>query len=276
MINENVCLGAVGFPNFKYGVFERPEGVMLSFISIDHLVGRRQSTLVPDSAPLADKVAFYRIGRDLESQLESVREVADDLPDPVKRIGRALYAHCQKMRKDKDMFLSVIHKDALLVEPKATIPGNPRPGKDYVAVRYFQNIEAFSRDLRDVVVTPETIEERLWLPGSGAILPTEGQNTKFGLPQATGDRNEAVKAFASADLGLTEETAKSEVSDLDTPYYQGFYIVRSAYSCYNGALGICFSELDSSTKYPCSGVNVGFFNIRRWVDRNVNPLVRGD
>jgi len=200
----------LNFPGFKYNVFERPAGRIDLSLYSDIGSGEPASVLAPRSSPLADKVAFYTIGRDLTLGLEQ----AEALPEPVKRIGRAVYEDCQKRRRGEESYQATWHKDAVLIEPEATIPGNPRPGKDYVAARYFQNIERFKEDESDVVATPQTVEERLWLPmGDGKYMfPDVGQNTRFGLPQRTGEFGEVVKAYVNADLGLTEEAASREAS----------------------------------------------------------------
>ena len=234
----------LNFPGFKYGVFERLAGrVNLSLYS-DVGSCEPASVLSPRSSPLADKVAFYVIGRDLVLGVEG----AEALPKPVKRIGRAVYDACQKRRRGEDNWQATWHKDAVLIEPGATIPGNPRPGKDYVASRFFQNIKGFSEDETDVITTSETTEERLWLPvGDGRyVLPTVGQNTRYGLPQETdGDLDKVVKAWVNVDLGLTEETAKAEVAK----FFRGDQGLCAVWSDSDHVVGALFVSLLGRPSY---------------------------
>jgi len=229
----------VDFQGFKYGVFERPAGRMNLSLYADIGSGELAHVLATRSSPLADKVAFYVIGRDLALGLEQ----AEALPEPVKRIGRAVYEDCQKRRKEDDWQVTW-HKDAVLIEPEAIIPGNPRPGKDYVASRYFQNITGFNKDQTDVVTTPETVEERLWLPlgGDRYMLPTVGPNKRYGLPDATTNSfDKTVKALVNADLGLTKETAKAEISKFFRGN-SGLFAVWSGSDPDGGALCVDLSD----------------------------------
>ena len=234
-VSTQVKTEVVKFPGFKYGVFERSEGrVNLSLYS-DIGPGESASVLAPRSSPLADKVAFYVIGRDLALGLDQ----AETLPEPVKRIARNVYADClaRSRKKVPEPWQATWHKDAVLIEPSATIPGNSRPGEGYVAAKYFQNIERFTEDESDVVATPQTVEERLWLPQGGGkyMFPDVGQNTRFGLPQRTGELGEVVKAYVNADLGLTEEAASREASKFFRGS-EGLFAVGSDSSSGGGAL----------------------------------------
>ncbi len=255
-MGENRDTGTIDFPSFKYGVFERPAGSVNLSLYRDIGTGEPSSVLAPRSSPLADKVAFYVIGRDLALGLEQ----AEALPEPVKRIGRAVYEDCQKRRRGEDSWQGTWHKDAVLIEPEATIPGNPKPGEDYVAARYFQNITGFTEDGSDVVATPQTVEERLWLPQGGGkyMFPDVGQNTRYGLPQTTtDDLNATIKAWIGADLGLTEETAQAELSKFWRGG-QGLFAVRFASNPDIGALCVSLSVV------PRDGlVYVGSFPLSR-------------
>ena len=104
----------IKFHGFTYGVFERPAGKVNLSLYSDTNPGETASVLAPRSSPLANKVAFYVIGRDLLLGVEG----AEALPEPVKRIGRAVYKECQKRRRvDKRKWEGHWHKDAVLIEP---------------------------------------------------------------------------------------------------------------------------------------------------------------
>src|SRR3989338_6373568 len=105
-----VKIEAVIFTGFKYGVFERPKGrVNLSLYS-DMGSGESAIVLAPRSSPLADKVAFYVIGRDLALGLDQ----AETLPEPIKRIARNVYADClaRSRKKVPEPWQATWHKDA--------------------------------------------------------------------------------------------------------------------------------------------------------------------
>jgi hypothetical protein len=226
----------VDFPGFKYGVFEIPGGKLCLSLYADVGSNEPACVLATKSSPLADKVAFYTIGRDLALGSEQ----AEALPQPVKRVAKSVYEDCQarSMQRDSETRQGTWHKDGGFVEgPLETILGNLRPGNGYTVARYFQNIEGFT-DRMDVIATPETREERLWLPvgdGRRYILPIVGQNTRFGLPQATTDDfSKAVRAFADA-LGVSEEQAKHHVSRFSRVRRGLFAVCSESYSG-NGAL----------------------------------------
>ncbi len=216
---------SIDFPGFKYGAFERPTGRMNLSLYGYMDICEQVDFLAPKSSPLADRVAFYIIGRDLTLGLKR----AEALPESVKIIGRTVYEDCQKRRRGEDKWQCTWHKDGGLIEPEATIPGNARPGKYYVAIRYFQNIKGFNDDLTDIIATSDTVEERLWLPPGGKyVLPTIGPNTRYGLPQeTTNDFEMCIEAYINADLGLTKETAKDEMSLFFNNVDEGLFAVMS-------------------------------------------------
>jgi len=205
---KNKVADKIGFPSASYRGIDIPGSKILKTLYSDFGTSEEAYNLAPKSSPLSLKAGLYLIGRDLAYGIGD----ADSLPEPVKEAGRLVYEYAQQ-RKGR----GVCHKDGVIIELNATIPGNIRPGEDYVVGIYFQNIRGFKKKgdgSWDIDTLPETREEKIWLPEGGGsfIVPTRyGSNNRLGLPDETiEDENEAIKRWV--DAGFTEEQARKELS----------------------------------------------------------------
>lgn len=246
----------LNIPGFTYRGFDVP-GLEISTDLIDNLETNKQVyELAPKSVPLAWRVGLYMVGRDLALGNED----AEALPEPVRQAGSMVYEDCQA-RKGRGVW----HKDGVIFGPESTIRGSIRPGKDYVAARFFQNIEGFEEgdDAWKIKPSPKTREERIWVPyGDGRfIVPTMdgAYNPTTGTPfEIIADRNKAIKRWVDADL--TEEQAEKEISR----FYRGDGVcaVYSWSSDYGGPL--CVS-LYYEPRYR--GSSIGSFAVSRSAEK---------
>ena len=199
----------VKIPAFSYRGFELPALDMSTELINDLGTNEPAYKLALKSAPLACRVALYTVGRDLELGEAD----AEALPEPVRQAGSMVYKDCQA-RKGRGAW----HKDGIFIEgTDATIRGSVRPGKDYLAARFFKGIDGFEEKdgVWQIKPSPQTREERVWVPNGGGrfIVPTMdgAYNPITGLPFETIDsRNKAVKRWV--DAGLTPEEAENEIS----------------------------------------------------------------
>jgi len=203
----------VKIPAFSYRGFDIPAVDMSTDLINDLGISEPAYKLAPKSAPLAWRVGLYTVGRDLELGEAD----AEALPEPIRQAGSMIYKDCQA-RTEPGKGSGVWHKDGILIEgTDSTIRGSVRPGKDYLAARFFKNTEGFEE--RDgtwqIKTSPQTREERVWVPNGGGnfIVPTMdgAYNPITGLPFETiENRSKAVKRWI--DAGLTPEEADKEIS----------------------------------------------------------------
>lgn len=191
-------------PSFSYRGFDIPALRISTELIADLGTSEPAYKLAPKSAPLAWKVGLYMLGRDLALGEEDAKA----LPEPIKQAGRMVYEDCQARTKP-DKGSGAWHKDAVLFEPEATIKGSIKPGNDYIAARYFIDIEGFDEKTNKIKPSPRTREERIWVPkGDGwFIVPTKYGlfNPITGTPEETiADRGEALKRLADAGLAENE------------------------------------------------------------------------
>lgn len=199
----------VKIPAFSYRGFDIPAVDMSTDLINDLGTSEPAYKLAPKSAPLAWRVGLYMVGRDLELG----EAYAEALPEPIRQAGSMVYKDCQA-RKGRGVW----HKDGVLIEgTDATIKGNTRPGKDYLAARFFKDIDGFEEKdgIWQIKPSPQTREERVWVPKGGGsfIVPTMdgAYNPITGLPFETIEsRDNAVNRWI--DAGLSPEEADNEVS----------------------------------------------------------------
>jgi len=255
----------VKIPAFSYRGFELPALDMSTELINDLGTNEPAYKLAPKSAPLACRVALYTVGRDLELGEAD----AEALPEPVRQAGSMVYKDCQA-RKGRGAW----HKDGIFIEgTDATIRGSVRPGKDYLAARFFKGIDGFEEKdgVWQIKPSSQTREERLWVPNGGGrfIVPTMdgAYNPITGLPFETIDsRNKAVKRWV--DAGLTPEEADKEISR----FYRssGTRAVGSWSSDYSGPLAV---DVDDGQRYWFS--SLGSLAASRSAERSEAPQNTG-
>ena len=200
----------VKFPGFAYRGFDIPALEMPASL-IENLGTNKQAyELVPNSTPLAWRVALYSVGRDVALG----EKEAEYLPESVRQAGSLVYNDAQE-RKGRGGW----HKDGVLYLPRTETPKGMTQPKDenYVLARYFRDIAGFERkgDVWTIKPSPETREELIWIPeGDGAFAvpirdgvyhPVTG--TAF---ETLKSRDAAVKRWIEA--GLTKDQAEKELS----------------------------------------------------------------
>ncbi|MEW6664144.1 MAG: hypothetical protein AB1512_02840 [Thermodesulfobacteriota bacterium] len=200
---------SLGIPGFRYKGFDVPAiDIPVSFFE-DTGTGEPACKLAARSAPLAWRVAFYSIGRDLALDIED----AEALPASVKDAGKLVYFDAQERMAGGGW-----HRDGAYILPKSDAPkGMLKPKGDFRLARYFRDIEGFEEKQDGWRINPSPVSEEslIWLPtGHGFfIVPTmDGiYNPATGTPfETVCDWKAAVKRWVSA--GLTEEEARKEIS----------------------------------------------------------------
>ncbi len=189
--------------------------------------GKLLYKLASNSVPLAWKAGLYLVGRDLALGIGD----ACWLHEFVKKAGEIVYSHAQKPDAR-----SVVHKDAVLFEPGATIKGTIRP-RGCIAAKYFKDIEGFDTQFEEIIPSPQKEIERVWVPkGNGRFIVPTGYGAYHpvtGTPLETiEDREEAIKRWVNA--GLTEEQARDELSRSYINGSPGTWLVTSSSDGYNG------------------------------------------
>ena len=250
----------LSFPGFRYAGINVPGSEIPASLYSDLGSGEPAHVLAPRSSPLSLKVGLYMVGRDLELGIGD----AESLPSDVKEAGRAVYAECQAKRGRGHW-----HKDAVMIRPGDTIPGQSKPGDDYVVGIFFQNIKGFSKPNGrwDIDATPDTKEEKLWLPVGGGryIVPARyGAYNSFGVPDETVEKEkEAIERWKSA--GLTEDQARRELSR----FYRGEEGLFAVYSWSYDLIGPLGVDLSGGPDYW--GPLIGSFASSRPAERSEAP-----
>lgn len=201
--------------------------------------------LASNSVPLAWKAGLYLVGRDLALGIGD----AFWLPELVKKAGEIVYSHAQKPDAR-----SVVHKDAVLFEPGATIKGNTRP-KGCIAAKYFKDIEGFDTEIEEIKSSPQTKMEHVWVPkGKGRfIVPTRygAYHPVTGTPLETiEDREKAIKRWV--DAGLTGEQASDELSRSYINGNPGTWLVTSSSNRYDGPFCIRLDGRPTNSSFEYS------------------------
>ncbi|MBI5332336.1 MAG: hypothetical protein HZB65_02085 [Candidatus Aenigmarchaeota archaeon] len=179
-------------------------------------ITRQARELAPLSSPASIKVFLYHVGRDLSYRFEGVEK----LPEIIKQAGVLVYNDCQAKIGIWDW-----HKDAVIIlDSKETIPGNLRPGKDYVVALYYQDIQGVVEKNNDSEIIPSTDTKKqepvkIWVqPGRERIIvPTkDGLYSPLGPPIETLPRGQDAKAktrYEDAGLDYEKERSLSYVSE---------------------------------------------------------------
>jgi hypothetical protein len=213
------------------------------------------SRLAPYSSPLAWRRGLYEVGRDLSwneydawkkeverhmngknkwDYLALMFKLANDLPDSVKRAGRAVYKHAQEPRHEE---VSIVHRDALMILPIEELPEELKPSMDRsdgkrILGKYFKGIDGFTSS-GEIKKAPDTEVIDMLIPeGYGYyIAPPEDLSLTVshewtGIPRDTvEDWYEAVERWKRR--GVTQEMAEAEISSLYIRDIPGIYPVIS-------------------------------------------------
>lgn len=226
---------------FEYRGISVPYSLRIKRSIISNLgTSRPAHQLAPKSLTRAEYAVLYIVGRDL---LLGIGE-AHRLPAEVQEAGTLIYQFAQaKDETSQRIWRAGWNKDAIMIEPSVrSIPGQgSRPTRNYIAARYFRNIQSFTKDLTNIIPNSQTTETRLWLPEYGWGIEEIDQN---GLWTETIPDNQKQKAIAklAEHLETSEEQAENELSYQFRQNAQGIYAVGSGSYQVSGPLDVYLSD----------------------------------